>query len=171
MNRCNIFEKRRSIWYNTSNKTERNFFMKLVIQRVSKAKVTVDNKIVGQIDKGFMVLVGITHTDTKTEAEYLAKKLCNMRVFSDSDDKMNLDINAVGGKLLIISQFTLYAQTEKGNRPSFVDAAKPDIADPLYQYFCSCCESYNIPVEKGVFGADMEVSLVNDGPVTIVMEK
>lgn len=145
--------------------------MKLVIQRVTSAKVEVDEKVIGQIENGFMVLVGITHDDGKEQAEYLAKKLCHMRIFSDEDYKMNLDIKDTNGKLLIISQFTLYADTVKGNRPSFINAAKPDIANELYEYFCECCKGYNLEVQKGIFGADMKVSLVNDGPVTIVMEK
>lgn len=145
--------------------------MKLVIQRVKKAKVEVEEKVVGDIDKGFLVLVGITHTDTKQEAEYLAKKLCNLRVFEDENQKMNKNIKDVNGKLLIVSQFTLYANCKDGNRPSFTDAAKPDMANELYEYFCGKCEEYQIEVQKGIFGADMQVSLVNDGPVTIVIEK
>lgn len=146
--------------------------MKLVIQRVKNADVKVDGNVVGSIEKGFLVLVGITHTDTKETADYLAKKLCNLRVFEDENGKMNLNIKAVGGKLLLVSQFTLYANCADGNRPSFTDAAKPDIAEPLYEYFCEKCENeYHIEVQKGIFGADMKVSLLNDGPVTIIMEK
>ena len=144
--------------------------MKLVIQRVSKAKVEVDNKTVGSIGKGFLVLVGITHTDTEKEADYLANKLCKMRIFEDENDKMNLSLKDVGGELLIVSQFTLYADCAKGNRPSFIEAARPEQATPLYEYFCKKCEEQGIKVEKGVFGAHMEVSLLNDGPVTIVLE-
>ena len=144
--------------------------MKLVIQRVSKAKVEVDNKIVGGIGKGFLVLVGITHTDTEKEADYLANKLCKMRIFEDENGKMNLSLKDVGGELLIVSQFTLYADCAKGNRPSFIEAARPEQATPLYEYFCKKCEEQGIKVEKGVFGAHMEVSLLNDGPVTIVLE-
>lgn len=145
--------------------------MRLVIQRVANAKVDVDGKTVGKIGKGFMVLCGITHTDTEAEADYLAKKLCNLRVFEDENGKMNLALKDIGGELLIISQFTLYANTKDGNRPSFVDAAKPDLAKPLYEYFLKKCTEYGINVEKGVFGAKMEVSLLNDGPVTIILEK
>lgn len=145
--------------------------MRLVIQRVANAKVDVDGKTVGQIGKGFMVLCGITHTDTEAEADYLAKKLCNLRVFEDENEKMNLSLKDVGGELLIISQFTLYANTKEGNRPSFIDAARPDQANPLYEYFMKKCTEYGIKVEKGVFGAHMDVSLLNDGPVTIIMEK
>lgn len=145
--------------------------MKIVIQRVSKAKVEVENKIVGEIKKGFLVLVGVTHQDTKEEADYLVKKLCNLRVFEDENGKMNLNLKDVYGKLLIVSQFTLYANCSNGNRPSFTEAAKPDKAEELYDYFCLECEKNDIEVEKGIFGADMKVSLINDGPVTIVIEK
>lgn len=145
--------------------------MKLVIQRVKQAKVEVKGKVAGEIEKGFLVLIGITHTDTRQEADYLAKKLCNLRVFEDENQKMNLNLKDVKGKLLIVSQFTLYADCKDGNRPSFTDAAKPEMANELYEYFCEKCEEYQIEVQKGIFGADMQVSLINDGPVTIVMEK
>ena len=144
--------------------------MKLVIQRVKNASVNVEGKKVGEIEKGFLVFLGITHTDTKESADYLVKKLCKLRVFEDENGKMNLDIKSVNGKLLIVSQFTLYADCTQGNRPSFTEAAKPDIANELYEYFCKQCEQEGIPVEKGVFGADMKVNLLNDGPVTIIME-
>lgn len=146
--------------------------MKLVIQRVLKAQVDVNGKTVGKIDKGFMVLCGITHDDTEKEADILARKLCNLRVFEDENEKMNLSLKDVGGELLIISQFTLYADSmSSGNRPSFIAAARPEKAEPLYEYFIKKCEAENIHVEKGIFGADMKVSLINDGPVTILMEK
>ncbi len=146
--------------------------MKLVIQRVLNSQVDVDGKTVGKIDKGFMVLCGITHDDTEKEADILARKLCNLRVFEDENGKMNLSLKDVGGKLLIISQFTLYADSmSSGNRPSFIAAARPEKAEPLYEYFIKKCEEEGIHVEKGIFGADMKVSLVNDGPVTILMEK
>ena len=145
--------------------------MRLVVQRVANAKVDVEGKTVGKINKGFMVLCGITHTDTEAEADYLAKKLCNLRVFEDENGKMNLSLKDVGGELLIISQFTLYANTKDGNRPDFIAAAKPDKANPLYEYFLKKCTEYGITVEKGIFGAHMEVSLLNDGPVTIILEK
>ena len=145
--------------------------MKLVIQRVKNAKVDVENKTVGSIEKGFLVLLGVTHTDTKETADYLVKKLCNLRVFEDENGKMNLSIKDVKGKLLIVSQFTLYADCTGGNRPSFINAAKPEIAKELYEYFCKECENKGIEVEKGIFGADMKVSLLNDGPVTIILEK
>ena len=146
--------------------------MKIVVQRVKNAKVEVDGNVVGKIDNGFLVLLGVTHTDNKENADYLVKKLCKLRVFTDEDGKMNLDIKKVNGKLLIVSQFTLYANCSDGNRPSFIDAAKPKQAEELYEYFCNKCkEEYGIDVEKGIFGADMKVSLLNDGPVTIIIEK
>ena len=145
--------------------------MKLVVQRVKKAEVKVDGNIIGKIDKGFLVLIGIKVGDTKEQADYLVKKLCNLRVFSDENDKMNLSIKDVKGKLLIVSQFTLYGDCSQGNRPSFIEAARPEEANPLYEYFCNQCELNNIEVQKGIFGADMKVELLNDGPVTIVMEK
>ena len=145
--------------------------MKIVVQRVKNAQVEVENQVVGKIEKGFLVLLGVTHTDTKEQADYLVKKLCNLRVFTDENGKMNLGLKDVAGELLIVSQFTLYADCSNGNRPSFIEAAKPEQAEELYEYFCSECEKNNIKVEKGIFGADMQVSLVNDGPVTIVIEK
>ncbi len=141
------------------------------MQRVKNAKVEVEGKTVGSIEKGFLVLVGVTHTDTKNQADYLVKKLCNLRIFEDENEKMNLALKDVSGQLLIISQFTLYADCSEGNRPSFINAAKPDIAKPLYDYFCTECEKQGLHVERGIFGADMKVSLLNDGPVTIIMEK
>lgn len=145
--------------------------MKLVIQRAKDASVTVDKKVVGKIDKGFVVLFGVKEGDTREEADYLVKKLINLRVFTDENDKMNLSIKDVGGELLIISQFTLYADCSGGNRPSFVNAAKPDIANELYEYFCDQCKKHDIKVEKGIFGAMMDVKLTNEGPVTIILEK
>ena len=145
--------------------------MKVVVQRVKQASVTVEGKEISKIEKGFLVLVGITHTDTQKEADYIAKKVTNLRVFEDENGKMNLSLKDVGGKLLIVSQFTLYGNCEQGNRPSFTEAAKPDIANELYEYFCKKCEENVIEVQKGLFGADMKVSLINDGPVTLVIEK
>lgn len=145
--------------------------MRILVQRVKNAQVEVDNKVVGKIEKGFLVLVGVTHTDTKKEADYLVKKLCNLRVFTDENDKMNLGLKDINGELLIVSQFTLYADCTGGNRPSFINAARPEMANELYEYFCSECEKKEIKVEKGIFGADMKVSLINDGPVTIMIEK
>lgn len=145
--------------------------MKLVVQRVKKAQVEVDNKIVGKIQKGFLVLLGVTHNDTKDIADYLVKKLCKLRVFEDENGKMNLALKDIKGELLIVSQFTLYADCSQGNRPSFVNAAKPEMANELYEYFCSQCNKNDIRVEKGIFGADMKIDLINDGPVTIILEK
>ena len=146
--------------------------MKLVVQRVLNSNVEVDGKIVGKIDRGFMVLCGITHTDTEKEADFLAKKLCNLRIFEDENRKMNLSIKDIKGKILIISQFTLYADTaSSGNRPSFISAAKPEIAEPIYEHFIDKCKDQGVEVEHGIFGAKMKVSLINDGPVTIILEK
>ena len=145
--------------------------MKIVVQRVENAKVEVENKVVGKIEKGFLVLLGVTHTDTKENADYLVKKLCNLRVFEDENEKMNLGLKDINGELLVVSQFTLYADCSSGNRPSFIEAGKPEQAEELYEYFCSECVKNNIKVEKGIFGANMQVSLVNDGPVTIIIEK
>ena len=146
--------------------------MKLVIQRVKNSKVTVDNKITGKIEKGFLVLLGVTHTDTKETADFLVKKMWNnLRVFTDENDKMNLSIKDIDGELLIVSQFTLYADCKKGNRPSFVDSAKPEMAEELYKYFVEQCQKEVKNVETGIFGAHMEVELLNSGPVTIILEK
>ena len=145
--------------------------MKLVIQRVKNASVEVDKNIVGKIEKGFLVLIGIKMGDTKQQADYLVKKVCNLRVFEDENGKMNLSLKDVGGKMLIVSQFTLYGNCNDGNRPSFTEAAKPDEAIPLYEYFCNECEKNGIEVQKGIFGADMKVQLLNDGPVTIIIER
>ena len=145
--------------------------MKLVIQRVKNASVEVEEKIVGEIEKGFLVLVGIKTGDTKEQADYLVKKVCNLRIFTDENNKMNLSLKDVNGKLLIVSQFTLYGNCNDGNRPSFIEAAKPEEAIPLYEYFCNECAKKGIEVEKVIFGADMKVKLLNDGPVTIVIEK
>ena len=146
--------------------------MKLVIQRVKNAKVEVENKIVGEINKGFMVLLGVKKGDTTKEADYLARKLCNLRVFEDENEKMNLSLKDVNGELLIVSQFTLYGDAKEGNRPSFIEAELPEKANELYEYFMEKCKENGIEkVEHGVFGAHMDVSLTNDGPVTILIEK
>ena len=145
--------------------------MKFIIQRVKEAQVDIDNKSVGKIDKGFLVLIGITHTDTKEIADYLIKKLINLRIFEDERGKMNLALNDIKGSLLLVSQFTLYADCTNGNRPSFTEAAKPDFANKLYEYIISECKKKTNKVETGVFGADMKVGLINDGPVTIILEK
>ena len=145
--------------------------MKLVIQRVKRASVEVDNKIVGKIDKGFLVLLGVGPEDTTETADFLVQKLIKLRVFEDENEKMNLNIKDVDGELLIVSQFTLYADCSGGNRPSFTNAAKPDKANELYEYFLEKCTEQNIKVEHGIFAADMQVELLNDGPVTILLEK
>ncbi len=145
--------------------------MKIVVQRVKNAQVEVNGKTVGKIGKGFLVLLGFTHNDTKEKVDYLVNKLCKLRVFTDENAKMNLALKDVNGELLIVSQFTLYADCKEGNRPSFTEAAKPEQANKLYEYFCSECEKNEIHVEKGIFGADMKVNLLNDGPVTIILEK
>lgn len=144
--------------------------MKFVIQRVKNAEVTVKNESVGSIKNGFLVLIGITHDDTKEKADKLVKKLINLRVFEDSNNKMNLSLSDVGGELLLVSQFTLYADTSHGNRPSFIQAAKPELAKELYDYIIDKCKSYDKKVETGIFGAEMKVNLLNDGPVTIILE-
>lgn len=145
--------------------------MKLVIQRVKHAKVEVENKIVGKIGQGFLVLLGVGPEDTKETADYLVQKLIKLRVFEDENGKMNLALKDINGKLLVVSQFTLYADCTGGNRPSFTLAAKPDKANELYEYFISKCEEENVKVDHGIFGADMKVELLNDGPVTIILEK
>lgn len=145
--------------------------MKILVQRVLEASVKIDGKQISKIEKGFLVLVGITHNDTEKQADYLVKKVTNLRVFEDENGKMNLGIKDIGGKLLIVSQFTLYGNCENGNRPSFTEAAKPEYANKLYEYFCKKCEESGIEVQKGIFGADMKVNLINDGPVTLMIEK
>lgn len=145
--------------------------MRFLVQRVSEANVMVDNNITGKIGKGYLVLIGITHTDTTDDADYLINKLLNLRVFCDENDKMNLNINQVNGELLLVSQFTLYANTSHGNRPDFLEAAKPTYAEELYEYIIKECKNRNINVQTGIFGADMKVHLLNDGPVTIMLEK
>lgn len=145
--------------------------MRLVIQRVKKASVSIDGIEHAKIDKGLLVFIGIEEVDNEEDAGYCAQKLCQMRIFSDNEGKMNLDINQVNGELLIISQFTLHASTKKGNRPSFVKAARPEQAIPLYQKFISDCSGTIVNACKtGQFGADMQVSLINDGPVTIILD-
>ena len=147
--------------------------MKLVVQRVKKANVVVDEKIIGEINQGFMVLIGIAPTDTKEIADFLVQKLIHLRIFEDENEKMNLSIQDINGELLLVSQFTLYADCSHGNRPSFVGtAAEPKMANELYEYFVDQCKKENIKkVATGKFGADMQVSLQNDGPVTIILEK
>lgn len=145
--------------------------MRFVIQRVSEASVTIDGTVFSSIQKGFLVLVGIEDADTKEDADWLCSKLISMRIFSDADDKMNLSLQDIKGDVLLVSQFTLFASTKKGNRPSFIRSAKPDIAIPLYEYCIQQLSSLlHKPIKTGVFGADMKVALVNDGPVTVLVD-
>ncbi len=144
--------------------------MKFVIQRVSQASVAVDNKTTGKINKGFLVLIGVGQDDTKEEADRLIKKMIQLRIFEDENGKTNLALKDVNGELLLISQFTLYADCRKGNRPSFINAAKPELAEELYEYIIAECKKQVPVVEKGVFGADMKVELLNDGPFTIILD-
>lgn len=144
--------------------------VRVIIQRVSKASVLADGKENGEIGRGFMLLVGVEEEDTTEDVDYLTRKIANMRIFEDEDGKMNLSLKQVEGEILSISQFTLHANTKKGNRPSFVDAAKPDKADQLYEELNSKLRDEGFKVATGIFGADMDVSLVNDGPVTILVD-
>ena len=144
--------------------------MKAVIQRVANASVTVDGEITGRIEKGLLVLLGVGEGDTKAEADRIVKKLVNLRIFSDENGKINLSLQDVGGSLLVVSQFTLYADCRHGNRPSFTTAAKPQLAEELYEYFMEKCRETIPVVEHGVFGAHMDVQLLNDGPFTIILE-
>lgn len=144
--------------------------MRAVIQRVRSASVRVNGSEIGRIGRGFVVLVGVAHSDGEAEARLLARKIAGLRVFEDNDGKMNLSLSDVGGAVLAISQFTLYADVRKGRRPSFTDAARPEQAEPLYQRFCELLRAEDVPVQQGVFQAHMEVELVNDGPVTIWMD-
>lgn len=144
--------------------------MKAVIQRVAEAAVTVDSKVISSIGQGFLVLLGVTHEDTKEEADRIVKKMTNLRIFSDEQGKINLSLKDVGGSLLIVSQFTLYADCSRGNRPGFTLAANPKLAEELYEYFIEKCKEQIPNVQSGSFGADMKVSLLNDGPFTIILE-
>ncbi|TDE11350.1 D-aminoacyl-tRNA deacylase [Dyadobacter psychrotolerans] len=142
-----------------------------VIQRVSEASVTINQEVHGAIERGFLVLLGITHEDTQADVEWLGRKITGMRIFGDQDDKMNLDLAAVDGNILLISQFTLHASTKKGNRPSFIEAARPEVAIPLYEAMIKFLEKeMGKAIACGQFGADMKVALLNDGPVTIVID-
>ena len=145
--------------------------MRVIVQRCSRAEVRIDGQVVGKIGRGFMLLVCFTHEDTPQEVAFLAKKVAGMRVFEDGEGKMNLSLAEVGGAVLSISQFTLYGDARKGNRPSFIRAARPEVAEPLYELFNHTLrEEYGLQVETGEFGADMKVDFVNDGPVTILLE-
>jgi len=144
--------------------------MRAVVQRVSRASVTVDGEVVGAIGRGVLVLLGVAHGDGRRETETLARKIAGLRIFEDGDGKMNLALAEVGGEVLAVSQFTLYADVRKGRRPSFTDAALPAVAQPLYEAFCAQLEAAGLRVGRGVFGAHMAVELVNDGPVTILLD-
>lgn len=144
--------------------------MKIVIQRSKAASVTVDGAVTGAIDKGLVLLVGVTHEDTAEDVAYAARKIAAMRIFEDAEGKMNEDICAYGGAILSISQFTLYASTKKGNRPSFTGAARPELAEPLWQALNDALRAEGLTVETGIFGAMMDVALINDGPVTIILD-
>lgn len=145
--------------------------MRVVLQRVREASVTVAGRETGRIDAGFLLLVGFTHGDTATEVEWMADKVLGLRLFTDAEGKMNLDLSAVNGSLLVVSQFTLYGDAAKGRRPSFIDAARPELAIPLYEAFISALRSRGVTVATGEFGAEMQVQLVNDGPVTLLLER
>jgi D-tyrosyl-tRNA(Tyr) deacylase len=145
--------------------------MRVVIQRVQKASVEIQGQIVGEIKQGLLLLLGIETEDNKGDADYLVQKISNLRIFSDADGKMNLSVQDVGGQFLVVSQFTLHASTRKGNRPSYIRAARPEQAIPLYEYFLTELQKTSpSPIQTGQFGADMQVALVNDGPVTIIMD-
>ncbi len=144
--------------------------MKVVLQRSKTASVTVDGTVTGAIDSGYVLLVGITHEDTQEDVEYLAKKVANLRLWEDADGKMNHSILEHGGTILSVSQFTLYGDAKKGNRPSFTSAARPEVAEPLWEAFNQALREHSLHVETGIFGAMMDVALINDGPVTILLE-
>jgi D-tyrosyl-tRNA(Tyr) deacylase len=144
--------------------------MRAVVQRVSSSSVTVDHRIVGQIERGFLVLLGITADDTVDDVIYTAAKIIGLRVFEDENGKMNLSLPEIGGAMLIVSQFTLYGDCRKGKRPSFITAARPEVAQPLYERFISEVRAQGIPVKTGIFQAQMEVAIVNDGPVTLLID-
>ena len=144
--------------------------MRFVIQRVLESEVKVDGESLGKIGKGFMVLIGVSNDDTKEVADKMVKKMLGLRIFEDEQGKTNLSLDAVGGELLLISQFTLYANCKRGNRPSFIEAGAPDMASEMYEYIIEICKEQVEVVERGRFGADMKVSLINDGPFTIVLD-
>lgn len=144
--------------------------MRAVVQKVSSSKVTVDEEIVGQINQGLLVLLGVTHDDTSKDVDYMVDKITNLRIFEDENEKMNLSLKDVNGEVLAVSQFTLYGDARRGRRPSFSDAARPEVANPLYEEFVEKVKSQGINVGTGKFGAHMMVDLTNDGPVTILLE-
>ena len=144
--------------------------MRIVLQRVAHASVTVDEKVIGKIQRGFLLLVGVTHDDAMEDMEYLVRKIVQMRIFEDEEGKLNRSIQDIGGEILSVSQFTLYADTKKGNRPSFSKAAPGDVAIEMFEQFNGLLRETGVPVETGQFGADMKVELLNDGPVTILLD-
>jgi len=144
--------------------------MKIVLQRVTNCQLVIDNKIYSQIEKGILVLLGVTQSDDADDVDWLVNKICNLRIFNDAAGKMNLSVQEVTGSLLVVSQFTLHASTKKGNRPSYIKASKPEHAIPMYELFVNKCKKQIDQVETGVFGADMKVTFTNDGPVTIVID-
>ena len=145
--------------------------MRALVQRVKEASVTIDGQVVGQIGNGMLILLGVKNGDTQAEADFLADKCLGLRIFSDDDGKMNLSAEDIGGEFLVVSQFTLYGNAMKGKRPSYIDAARPEVSEPLYEYFVARLRAAGKKVETGQFGADMQVALVNDGPVTLMIEK
>jgi D-tyrosyl-tRNA(Tyr) deacylase len=145
--------------------------MRVVVQRVSKAAVTIDDRVAGSIGRGFCLLVGFTHADNDAEVEWMADKVTGLRLFSDAQGKMNLGLSEAGGSVLVVSQFTLYGDATKGRRPSFVDAARPEVAIPLYQRFVAALRDRGLTVATGEFGADMQVEIHNDGPVTMILDR
>ena len=144
--------------------------MRAVLTRVKHATVTVDGEVKGKIGEGFLILLGVTHTDTQAQAEKLADKLTGLRIFEDENEKMNRGLETVNGEILVVSQFTLYGNCKKGRRPEFLAAARPEVAIPLYEHFVQCCRDKGIHVETGVFGAYMQVESLNDGPLTLVVD-
>lgn len=148
-----------------------SFPMRILLQRVTQASVTIDERVVGSIGDGLVLLVGFTHNDTMAEVQWLAEKVAGLRLFNDQDGKMNLDLAAIRGALLVVSQFTLYGDAGKGRRPSFIGAARPEIAVPLYEGFLAALRAIGFTVASGEFGADMQVALINDGPVTMMLER
>jgi D-tyrosyl-tRNA(Tyr) deacylase len=144
--------------------------MRVVLQRVTRASVSVENKIIGKINKGLLILLGITHTDNEQDVKWIVNKISGLRIFSDENGKMNKSIEDVNGEILLVSQFTLYGDSKKGRRPSFIYAAKPDIAIPLYEKVIEAIKIKNINITTGIFGADMKVELLNDGPVTLIID-
>jgi len=145
--------------------------MRVVLQRVSKASVRIDGRVVGSIAAGFCLLVGFTHSDTQAQVDWMADKVAGLRLFPDAEGKMNVGLAEVGGSVLVVSQFTLYGDSEKGRRPSFIDAARPEVAIPLYEAFVAALRSRGLEVATGRFGAMMEVELINEGPVTLILER